>query len=62
MASQDSTTTKEKLLSVAIEVFVEKSYRDATLADLGQIRALIERIADDSSRDFFITQTRCASF
>ncbi|MBN2646055.1 MAG: CerR family C-terminal domain-containing protein [Desulfuromonadaceae bacterium] len=115
MASQDPTTTKEKLLSVAIEVFVEKGYRDATLAEIcrragangaavnyhfgsketlyqeawrcafaasvqahpqdggvpgdspaterlrGQIRALIKRIADDSSRDFFISQMELAN-
>lgn len=110
MARQRSVGTREKLLAAASEVFVEKGFRDATVADIcsrakanvaavnyhfgskealyqeawrysfsesikahpqdggissdasaeqrlrGKIRALIERIADHESKDFFISQ------
>jgi len=110
MAKQRSSVTRDKLLAAASDVFVEKGFRDATVAEIcnragtniaavsyyfgskealyqeawrhsftvsiiahpqdgevsedasaeerlrGQLKALIERIADDSSKDFFISQ------
>ncbi len=110
MAKQRSSVTKDKLLAAASDVFVDKGFRDSTVAEIcnraganisavsyyfgskealyqeawrhsftesikahpqdggvsenapaeerlrGQLKALIERIADDSSKDFFISQ------
>jgi AcrR family transcriptional regulator len=110
MAKQRSSGTRDKLLSAASDVFVEKGFRDSTVAEIcsraganiaavsyyfgskealyqeawrhsftesikthpqnggvsenapaeerlrGQLKALIERIADDNSKDFFISQ------
>ncbi len=110
MTKQRSSVTKDKLLAAASDVFVEKGFRDSTVAEIcnraganisavsyyfgskealyqeawrhsftesikahpqdggvsenapaeerlrGQLKALIERIADDSSKDFFISQ------
>ncbi len=110
MTKQRSSVTKDKLLAAASDVFVEKGFRDSTVAEIcnraganisavsyyfgskealyqeawrhsftesikahpqdggvsenapaeerlrGQVKALIERIADDSSKDFFISQ------
>ena len=115
MAKQRAGETREKLLAAASEVFVEKGFRDATVAEIckradanvaavnyhfgckealyreawrhsfaasikahpqnggvsaeapaeerlrGQIKALIERIADENSRDFFISQREFVS-
>ncbi|MSM41598.1 MAG: DUF1956 domain-containing protein [Geobacter sp.] len=110
MTRKRSVATKEKLLAAASDVFLEKGYRDATVAEIcaraeaniasinyhfgsketlyqeawrhsfaqsikahpqdggvseaapaeerlrGQMRALIERIADENTKDFFISQ------
>ncbi|MFA7061924.1 MAG: CerR family C-terminal domain-containing protein [Pedobacter sp.] len=110
MARKKIGTTKEKLLVAASDVFLEKGFRDATVAEIcshasanisavnyyfgskealyqeswrhsfvesikihpqdggvsetapaevrlrGQVKALMERIADDNNRDFFISQ------
>ena len=110
MGHPKSGVTKEKLLTAACDVFVEKGFRDATVAEIckraeanisavnyyfntkealykeawrhsfaesikaypqdggvsenappeerlrGQVKALIERIADENNRDFFISQ------
>jgi AcrR family transcriptional regulator len=110
MSRKRSGTTREKLLTAASDVFVEKGFRDATVAEIcsraaanisavnyyfgskealyqeswrhsfaesvkihpqdggvseaapaedrlrGQVKALVERIADENNRDFFISQ------
>jgi len=115
MSRKKSHTTKEKILSAACDVFVEKGFRDATVAEIckraganisavnyyfgskealyqetwrhsfaesmkahpqdggvsedapaedrlrGQLKALMERIADENTRDFFIAQMEVAN-
>lgn len=115
MTRQATGATREKLLNAASDVFVEKGFRDATVAEIchhaganisavnyyfgskealyqeawrhsfaesiaahpqdggvsdrapaaerlrGQVKALIERIADESSKDFFISQMEFAN-
>ena len=115
MAKQGQINTREKLLAAATEIFVEKGFRDATVAEIcdlagansaavnyhfgskealyqeawrfsfaesirahpqdggvredapaeerlrGRIKALIERAADENSRDFFISQMEFAN-
>lgn len=115
MTRQAAGATREKLLIAASDVFVEKGFRDATVAEIcrraganisavnyyfgskealyqeawrhsfaesiaahpqdggvsdaappeerlrGQVKALIERIADESSKDFFISQMEFAN-
>jgi len=110
MSRKRSGATREKLLTAASDVFVEKGFRDATVAEIcsraaanisavnyyfgskealyqeswrhsfaesiqlhpqdggvseaapaedrlrGQVKALVERIADENNRDFFISQ------
>ncbi|MFH1029184.1 MAG: CerR family C-terminal domain-containing protein [Pseudomonadota bacterium] len=110
MSRQRSGATRKKLLAAASDVFVEKGFRDATVAEIcaraaanisavnyyfgskealyqeswrhsfaesiqlhpqdggvsetasaedrlrGQVKALVERIADENNRDFFISQ------
>ncbi|QEM69949.1 DUF1956 domain-containing protein [Geobacter sp. FeAm09] len=115
MSRKKSHTTREKILSAACDVFVEKGFRDATVAEIckraganisavnyyfgskealyqetwhhsfaesmkahpqdggvsadapaeerlrGHLKALVERIADESTRDFFISQMEVAN-
>ena len=115
MAKQRPTNTREKLLAAASEIFVQKGFRDATVAEIcnlaeanlaavnyhfgskealyqeawrfsfaasikahppdggvrvdapaeerlrGQIKALIERAADENSTDFIISQMEFAN-
>jgi AcrR family transcriptional regulator len=65
MTKQRSGDTREKLLTAASDVFVEKGFRDATVAEIckpaearlrGQVKALIRRISDENNKDFFISQ------
>jgi TetR/AcrR family transcriptional regulator, regulator of cefoperazone and chloramphenicol sensitivity len=115
MSRKKSHTTKEKILSAACDVFVEKGFRDATVAEIckraganisavnyyfgskealyqetwhhsfaesmkahpqnggvsedapaedrlrGQLKAHMERIADENTKDFFISQMEVAN-
>ncbi|KAA0889688.1 CerR family C-terminal domain-containing protein [Oryzomonas rubra] len=115
MTRKRSHTTRDKILSAACDVFVEKGFREATVAEIckrasanisavnyyfgskealyqetwhhsfaesmkahpqdggvsedasaedrlrGQLKALIERIADENTRDFFISQMEVAN-
>lgn len=115
MSRKRTGTTREKLLTAASDVFVEKGFRDATVADIckraaanisavnyyfgskealyqeswrhsfaesikthppdggvsasasaedrlrGHVKALMERIADENNRDFFISQMEIVS-